>query len=245
MTASSPTKKWRDAFVLELRLRGADGKQIGDELAQVASHCSDAGTGVEEAFGDPVAYARSVVVADDGSPTLSAGEGRRIVMRTLVQTVGLMILLQSVLALRAGRPVTFTGGEVINVLVLAALLVLLVTRADAVLNFLARRSFVVVFAWAAMIVALLVVVALIAAPAVSTASLSLALTVHAGLASGVGAVVLLVPSVFGSPSVGDDPIVVPLSGVPAPPARRWPDAVLRWWVPAVGLGMCALVWLLS
>lgn len=238
MTTSSLTKKWRDAFIIELRLRGADGKQIGDELAQVESHCRDSGVPVDDAFGDPVAYARSVVVADGGSPALSATDGRRLVLRTLVQAVGLMVLLESVPALRDGREVTFTGVDVLMASVLVVLLVLLVTKADAVLRFVAHRSIVVVALLGAALFALLVVVALVAAPAASVFMVSLPAT----LAAAAGALMLLLPSAIRSRSDDDDAIVVPLAEAPAPPARGWLDLALRWWVPVVGLALCAVVW---
>lgn len=244
MTTSSLTKKWRDAFIIELRLRGADGKQIGDELAQVESHCLDAGVPVDEAFGDPVAYARSVVVADGGSPALSAKDGRQLVQRTLAQAIGLMVLLESVPALRDGRQVMVTVADVLMVGVLAGLLVLLVTKADAVLTFLARSSVVVIGLLGAVLFALLVLIALSAAPALVAVGLagSSALAVPATLAAGAGALMLLLPSVIRSRFDDDDAIVVPLSEAPAPPARRWLDLALRWWVPVVGLALCAVVW---
>lgn len=238
MTTSNPTKKWRDAFIIELRLRGADGKQIGDELAQVESHCRDGGLPADDAFGDPVAYARSVVVADDGAPAFSGKEVRRLVLRVLTQTIGLMLLLDLPLALRDGRQVTFTGVDVVMVLVLTALLVLLVAQVDTVMRFVAQRSIVVVGLLGAVLFAALVGVALVAGPAASI----VVLTLPAGLAAAVGAVLLVLPSVITSTS-DDDAIVAPLATAPQRPAPLWLTIVLRWWVPVAGLALCALMWL--
>jgi hypothetical protein len=50
---------WREAFVLELRLREVPGSVIGEALAEVDAHCADSGQTPQEAFGDPVRYAAS------------------------------------------------------------------------------------------------------------------------------------------------------------------------------------------
>lgn len=50
---------WREAFVLELRLREVPGSVIGEALAEVDAHCADSGQTPLEAFGDPVRYAAS------------------------------------------------------------------------------------------------------------------------------------------------------------------------------------------
>lgn len=48
---------WREAFVLELRMREVAGTVIGEALAEVEAHCADSGQTPQEAFGDPVRYA--------------------------------------------------------------------------------------------------------------------------------------------------------------------------------------------
>lgn len=51
---------WVEAMLLELRLQGVSGERIGAALAEVEAHVVDSGQNAQEAFGDPVAYARSL-----------------------------------------------------------------------------------------------------------------------------------------------------------------------------------------
>lgn len=236
MSTSSLTKQWRDDFITELRLRGASGRQIGDELALVESHCLDAGAEVEEAFGDPVDYARSVVVSEvGGSRLLGASFGRSLVLRTVVQTIGLMALLNVVPALREGREVTFTGVDVILVLVLAALVVVLVAKSEAVMRYVVRGSVLKASASVALVTGLLVLVGLL--PSVFVLTLP---TIPVGL---VGAALLVVPSFFGwPPEVDGDAIVEPLAEEQPPTSRDWSTVVLQWFVPLAAVVMCAVRW---
>ncbi len=50
--------QWRDTLIVELRLKNVPGPEIGDILTEVAAHIEDSGESPEEAFGDPVQYAR-------------------------------------------------------------------------------------------------------------------------------------------------------------------------------------------
>ena len=53
-------KQWCDDFVLELRMRDVPGGVIGDHLAEVETHCTEAGRSPLESFGDPTQYAREL-----------------------------------------------------------------------------------------------------------------------------------------------------------------------------------------
>ena len=237
MTISSLTKKWRDAFIMELRLRGATGAQIGDELALVESHCLDAGTQAQEAFGDPVDYARSVVVsATGGSRQVAASYGRALVARTIAQTVGLMTVLNVVPAVRKGGEVSFTLVDVVLVLILATFVVVLVAKSEAVMRYVVTGSILVVGLSAAVLVGLLVLVGFI--PAIFSVA------VPTGPAAAAGIALLVVPSLFGWPPAIDDAIVEPLAQEQGQgtTARRASAALLRWFVPAAGLVMCAVRW---
>ena len=237
MTISSLTKKWRDAFIMELRLRGATGAQIGDELALVESHCLDAGTQAQEAFGDPVDYARSVVVsATGGSRQVAASYGRALVARTIAQTVGLMTVLNVVPAVRKGGEVSFTLVDVVLVLILATFVVVLVAKSEAVMRYVVTGSILVVGLSAAVLVGLLVLVGFI--PALFSVA------VPTGPAAAAGIALLVVPSLFGWPPAVDDAIVEPLAQEQGQgtTARSASAALLRWFVPAAGLVMCAVRW---
>lgn len=237
MTISSLTKKWRDAFIMELRLRGATGAQIGDELALVESHCLDAGTQAQEAFGDPVDYARSVVVsATGGLRQVAASYGRALVARTIAQTVGLMTVLNVVPAVRKGGEVSFTLVDVVLVLILATFVVVLVAKSEAVMRYVVTGSILVVGLSAAVLVGLLVLVGFI--PAIFSVA------VPTGPAAAAGIALLVVPSLFGWPPAVDDAIVEPLAQEQGhgTTTRSPSAALLRWFVPAAGLVMCAVRW---
>lgn len=51
---------WADQFVIELRSLNVPGHEIGNQVATVYAHCEETGESPEEAFGNPVTYARSL-----------------------------------------------------------------------------------------------------------------------------------------------------------------------------------------
>lgn len=53
-------QKWEAALSQELRLRGASGREVGEALAAVREYCHDAQVHPDQAFGDPLAYARQL-----------------------------------------------------------------------------------------------------------------------------------------------------------------------------------------
>lgn len=110
------TDGWLNRFAAELRLRGADGAQTGEALAEVEAHVADSGQTPQEAFGDPRAYAESVL------PRERALDRRPVIGAILVGVAGY---------LGAGgvlSAATSWGGEVpIRLGVPVAILVLAVT----------------------------------------------------------------------------------------------------------------------
>ncbi|GAA3711962.1 hypothetical protein GCM10022377_26760 [Zhihengliuella alba] len=100
-------RKWAGDLILELRLLGVDGSRIGDVLAEVDSHCAESGEGAAGAFGDPVAYARSL---DLPSEEDSAGDMLRAVVPVLIQTLGMLLLLWSFTDWRRGGVFEITAG---------------------------------------------------------------------------------------------------------------------------------------
>ena len=64
------------------RLRGADGAQTGEALAEVEAHVADSGQTPQEAFGDPRAYAESVL------PRERALDRRSVIGAILVGVAG-------------------------------------------------------------------------------------------------------------------------------------------------------------
>lgn len=68
--APSVDPAWTESFVVEQRLLGVSGPDIGDALATVESHVRDSGETAVAAFGDPVAYARDVAGTQARVPDL-------------------------------------------------------------------------------------------------------------------------------------------------------------------------------
>lgn len=112
--------EWRDTFVAELCLRGVPGHQIGEALAEVDAHCTDAGQAPGHAFGDPAGYAlaRARGAGLDNrkrvSPPLAALQAGAV-------TASVGGLLSGVDAVAHHAPGTVTAGQLIPV-VLAPLL---------------------------------------------------------------------------------------------------------------------------
>jgi hypothetical protein len=79
--------QWADAFVVELRLAGVSGRDIGAALAEVESHVAASGLDVQETFGDPRAYAQALDLRSD--PSQSPREIARLVWPILVQVAGM------------------------------------------------------------------------------------------------------------------------------------------------------------
>jgi hypothetical protein len=105
-------EEWAENLLLELRLLGVSGDRIGAALAEVESHCLDSSDNAQDAFGDPVEYARSLNLP---VPTNSSGRARlRSVAPTMLQVVGMLVLLWSFTAWRRGEPLELTGGQLIT-----------------------------------------------------------------------------------------------------------------------------------
>ena len=87
---------WRDALVAELRMREVPGDRIGEALAEVDAYCTDAGQTPAEAFGDPIAYAQSLI--DVHAPARVGPARRRLIPagRAFATLAGVFALLNGV-----------------------------------------------------------------------------------------------------------------------------------------------------
>ncbi len=130
---------WVEAMLLELRLQGVSGERIGAALAEVEAHVVDSGQNAEEAFGDPVEYARSLGLPPE--PAQSRTATLKGVVPTLVQLFGLVAVVASMpwSADAVGVTATLLTG-----LVVAALLpVVVVALGDRVLRAIVEHPVVV------------------------------------------------------------------------------------------------------
>lgn len=130
-------QSWREAFVLELRLRDVDGADIGDAVAVVEAHCAESGEHPEEAFGDPVAYATETAVARP-SPA-AAGLDTRQALGIIGSLVGVVLAPLAASAWFEGRGVPVTVGYLVTVAIVLLIGVVLVLRPTAALRFLVDR----------------------------------------------------------------------------------------------------------
>ena len=175
---------WAEAMLLELRIEGVAGDRIGEALSEVDSHCAESGESAHDAFGDPVAYARSLGLPR--SPDQGAAAIVATVLPTLVQLAGMFLTLWSVPALVTGDPVEITVGQVLAAVVLVGAILLLAWRSEPVLRALVRRPVVGTIAFGAASAALVVPLlllrgVLLVLPAAVTCGVGVALLV-AGVA---------------------------------------------------------------
>lgn len=109
---------WRDAFVVQLRLRDVPGRSIGDALAQVDAHCAESGESPLQAFGDAAEY------ADEMAPSLPHtarvpwwGSGV-LAGSTMLGVVG---FLDSASGLRDHSTATLGAGELVSAVMIGVL----------------------------------------------------------------------------------------------------------------------------
>lgn len=120
--APSVDPAWVEAFVVEQRLLDVPGDRIGDALAVVESHVRDSGESAQEAFGEPVAYARSVATPGSSRPL-----GGRFVAAMVLGVVGMLAANSAFASWLAHERVTLTAGGLVTLLLLGlALATLLV-----------------------------------------------------------------------------------------------------------------------
>ena len=99
--SASPDRWQRDVSLL-LRLRGVDGAQIGDVLAEVEAHCADSGQTPREAFGEPTGYTASLHLPT-AKPT---NWSTTVVLPVLALVIGVNLALGAVLHWSSGVAIT-------------------------------------------------------------------------------------------------------------------------------------------
>lgn len=238
--------EWAEAFVIELRLRDVPGAALGSALVEVESHCAESGEPAAEAFGDPVAYARSLdlPVEPDGR-----WEVVKVLGPTSAQFLGLLLLgwggSAVVLGGRAGEAapsVDVTVGMLAMIALFGTAILLFHRYSSTVLRRVLERpvaSFLALAGCMAVLVAVPVLLdgVLVALPAWPVAV--------------AGGLVLAAGTVWGAAQARrgtlDDPIVSPLPGeVQEAPARRSRrlSATVTWIVPAFALASLGATWFL-
>jgi hypothetical protein len=124
--------RWAEDLLLELRLVGLSGDQIGAALSEVESHCADSGERAADAFGDAREYGRSlrlVPAVDVSGRTLLRSVGP-----VVVETLGMMLLDWGFTAWRRGEQLEITGGRLVVLVVVLLAIAAVVRWSDAVLR---------------------------------------------------------------------------------------------------------------
>ena len=125
--------KWREAFVLELRVQGASGSTIADALVEVETHCADSGQPAEEAFGQPADYAKALDLPDESRWT--APKLIRTWVSLLLVVGGAWLAIGGGTALALGQDVDITLGSVISATATLAVMGLVFAFGDRLLRF--------------------------------------------------------------------------------------------------------------
>jgi hypothetical protein len=108
--------EWRDAFLIQARLHDVPGSTIGEALAEIDTHCADSGQSPDEAFGDPVVYAKTL--ARDQRPGSRGSIHRRpwrSAPTTLATLSGITLLINGVDAVAHGTDGVITAGQLVFV----------------------------------------------------------------------------------------------------------------------------------
>lgn len=230
---------WAEALLLELRLLGVDGAHIGSALAEVDSHCAESGQGAAEAFGDAITYARSLELPaeQDTAP----GELLRSAFPTLVQVVGMLLLVSGFAAWTAGTALDVTVGMLTTLVLLLVALAAAVRWIDQVLRTVVRRP---AMAWLCGVPLGLFVAVQLLFPAV-------ALHVPAAWAVAGGATLLVAGLVVAvtrqrSKDTGVDPVVAPIPNTIGAPAGgrllRLLTHLVTWQIPVATVLLLAAAW---
>jgi hypothetical protein len=231
--------EWAQAVLLELRVRGVDGARIGEVLAEVDSHCVESGQSAREAFGRPDAYAESLALP--GAVRSDSRTILAIAAAGLVQTVGMLTLLEAFDAWLAGESLGVTVGQLVLVGALAAALAAVAWRVEAVLRATLRHP---VRVWLATMAHLGVTVTLLLLLDTVALRLDAIWSVAAGvallLAGTVGQVRVLGPGT-------EDPVVGPLAhasqeGTRAGRATRLATRLPAYVVPASTVLLLVVTW---
>lgn len=173
-------RQWAGDFIVELRLRGVCGPDIGAALAEVDSHCAESGESADEAFGDAGEYARSLGLPETDQQATTAVLRRTL--PTLLQLVGMVSVITAAPAIAAGEAMTVTVGALVSAVVLVVVVLALGLWPEKTLGALAGPR------WKAAVVAPSAL-ALIVAPTILLRQELLA--APAGPSIAVGAVVLI------------------------------------------------------
>lgn len=221
---------WREAFVIELRLRAVAGRHIGDLLAEVDAHCAESGEDPLTAFGEPREYA-AVMAGAQSRPSLATPWPELVgqVARGGASIAGGALLLAGLAGLvHGGGRASVSNGLLCSAVVSLAVFTALLRRLDLLVTRPVRGA-----------VALATAMAILVLPAALWHGT--ALTMPAWVALLVGAV--LGAAVWLGAARTPDRIVDPRTGQEPEVGPRW-SLWAVWALPLAMLlaGVAAALW---
>lgn len=136
---------WSEAFLVEMRLQGVAGSQIGAALAEVEAHCAESGETAHDAFGDPASYATALALPESSAQRVSL---REELPSVAVGLGGMLLTLAAVGAWRSGTGVGITVASLAVVAILGAGVLLIVRYVAPLMRAItSNRWLAVVFAF--------------------------------------------------------------------------------------------------
>ncbi|USQ75602.1 hypothetical protein [Ornithinimicrobium cryptoxanthini] len=227
--APSADRSWANDFVLEQRLLGVPGTQIGDALVTIESHLVDSGESALEAFGDARAYAAELA---ESSSAVDDAITPRTVVASVLGVIGMLTTVYAFGPWLAGEPATITVGLVVSGALLLAVLALFLANADAVLRMIVERV------WLTAVAVVLVTGATVVALLLLTGVL---VQVPGAVLLAAGATLLVLDAVLNWLDHGQgDTVLAPGESAPVRAAGRVLSTLT---VPAFTLLMLGLAWL--
>lgn len=229
ITTPHVDKRWREDFIMAMRMQDASGEQIGDALATVDAHCAESGESAEVAFGDATGYATTLVP----EPAAGSRLGSSFVVGALMGLLGLLMVPRAVDDWAAGTQFAVTLGDMVAVAVVLGLTSTVMALPRRVLPWLAKARYSVVDLLGAALMALLVLAMLFLTDVVAELDWRLALAVGVGL---LVASVVLTWRDLATP----DPVADPRSPDSPPRRTQWLAALMFPILTLLVLGIDAL-----
>lgn len=147
--------RWRDDFVVELRLQGASGQRIADALMEVEGHCKESGQSATDAFGHAMDYATALELPDE-----SHWSGAQLV-RTWVQLLlvvgGAWLVLEGGMAVVRGQEAVVNLASVVSAVGTLVAMLLVFVFSDRIMRFVMQHVLLAGAAFAVVLAALVAV----------------------------------------------------------------------------------------
>lgn len=224
-------RAWAESFVIEQRLLGVSGDQIGDALVTVDSHVAESGERAGAAFGDAREYAQQVAEVRGGD-TVTVDSST--VVGSLLGLIAIALVPRALADWLDGRAASFSVGDLVIVGLLATLSLALFMASRPVLRFLVDHR------WAGLLIAPVLISAFVAALLLLPA---VVLTLPVRVVAGVGLAALLAEVVlmWRRP---EDALVNPADPASAESISKHSPLLVLALGPGLVSLMCLLTWAL-